>query len=77
MKSLSIPVLVLSATSAAADPGHLAEVAGHSHWIAVAALGAAAAVAIAIAIAGRKRGSEEAEQSDEAGETAETADTTQ
>lgn len=75
MKSLSIPVLVLSATSAAADPGHLAEVAGHSHWIAVAALGAAAAVAIAIA--GRKRGSEEAEQSDEAGETAETADTTQ
>jgi len=75
MKCLSILILVFSATSAAADPGHLVEVAGHSHWVAVAALGAAAAVAIAVAA--RRRGNEDAEQPEDIGETPETADTAQ
>ena len=39
------PVIFLifaSASGAAADPGHVAEVAGHSHWIGLAAAGGAA-----------------------------------
>lgn len=39
-------LLLLASTSAAtAHPGHFAEVAGHAHWIGLAAAGAAAVVA--------------------------------
>lgn len=34
--------LLASASAAAAHPGHIAEVAGHAHWIGLAAAGAAA-----------------------------------
>ena len=42
------PVIFLifaSASSATADPGHVTEVAGHSHWIGLAAAGGAAVLA--------------------------------
>ena len=37
--------LLASASAAAAHPGHIAEVAGHAHWIGLAAAGAAATLA--------------------------------
>ncbi len=53
----------LAAGPALAHPGHLAEVAGHGHWIGLAALGAAIAVAAWAGLKGRK--------DDDAGEDAE------
>ena len=40
-----VPALLVS-FPALADPGHLTEERGHTHWIALAALGAAIAVGI-------------------------------
>ncbi len=42
---LAILFLIASASVAAAHPGHIAEVAGHAHWIGLAAAGAAAVIA--------------------------------
>jgi len=44
-----IPVLftaILAAQGAEAHPGHIAEVAGHAHWLGAAAIGAAIGVAL-------------------------------
>ncbi|MCV0425845.1 MAG: hypothetical protein K5905_10250 [Roseibium sp.] len=41
-------------TSAFAHGGHLGELAGHSHWVGVAALAGAALVAGLVALKGRK-----------------------
>lgn len=38
-------VYLATASAAAAHPGHIAEVAGHAHWIGLAAAGAAAVLA--------------------------------
>lgn len=54
-----ILVLMVFGTVAAAHPGHLAEVAGHDHWLAAGALAAAAAIALAVLVAkARARGSD-------------------
>lgn len=46
--------LILTATTANAHPGHLVDAAGHNHWVAGIALGAAG-IAIALgALKGRK-----------------------
>lgn len=42
---LALIFLLASASAAAAHPGHFAEVAGHAHWIGLAAAGAAAVLA--------------------------------
>ncbi|MES0809985.1 DUF6732 family protein [Roseibium sp. SCPC15] len=42
-------------TSAFAHGGHLGELAGHSHWVGVAALAGAALVAGLVALKGRKQ----------------------
>lgn len=47
----------LAAAPASAHPGHLAEIAGHSHWI---SLGAGLAAAALIALLGAKRPNHEA-----------------
>jgi hypothetical protein len=47
--------LVAGTTSAHAHGGHLGEVAGHTHWVGIAAVAAAAALAAGVALAGRKR----------------------
>ncbi|WP_394153774.1 DUF6732 family protein [Loktanella salsilacus] len=47
-------ILILTATTASAHPGHLVDAAGHNHWVAGIALGAAG-IAIALgALKGRK-----------------------
>ncbi|MEE9388099.1 MAG: DUF6732 family protein [Paracoccaceae bacterium] len=43
----------VSAGAAQADPGHLIEVAGHGHWIALGAIGAAIAAGIWGAVNGK------------------------
>jgi hypothetical protein len=42
---VALPFLAL-ATPAFAHPGHLAESAGHTHWLALAAFGGAVAIAV-------------------------------
>lgn len=51
---LSGLLIVCGPTAAFAHAGHIGELAGHAHWIGVAALAAAAAVAAAAAGIGRK-----------------------
>lgn len=45
---------------ALAHPGHLAEVAGHGHWLGAAALGAAIAIGLWAGLKGRKSDAEDA-----------------
>ncbi|AXS39123.1 DUF6732 family protein [Breoghania sp. L-A4] len=64
-----VPVLMLSTAAlpgaARAHVGHLGDVAGHSHWVGVAALAGAAAVAGVMALKGRrKRARDEGSQSE-------------
>lgn len=53
-------VLALGGGAAWAHPGHLAEVAGHGHWIAAGALAAAVALGL-LAAKGRKKPDTKAE----------------
>lgn len=54
---------LLWANAATAHVGHLAEVAGHGHWLGAAALGAAIALGAWSALKGKK---DEASDADEA-----------
>ena len=54
-------VLALLPGAAQAHVGHLGDVAGHSHWIGVAALAGAAALAGVAALKGRRKRDNEAE----------------
>jgi hypothetical protein len=58
MKAVTIVTTVLApqllAGHAHAHIGHAGELAGHSHWIGVAAAGAAVAIAVAVATLGKK-----------------------
>lgn len=47
-------IFILLPAIAQAHPGHLAEAAGHNHWIAGAAIGAAIAIAIWAGLKGKK-----------------------
>lgn len=58
-------MLTLLAQSAAADPGHLADVAGHNHWVAGAAIGIAIVVGIWGALTGGKADEEADEELEE------------
>lgn len=64
MLRLIPPVLALGAMSAPAmaHVGHLGDLAGHDHWVAGAALGAALAIGIYGALKGRRK----ADKADEA-----------
>lgn len=57
-------LLLLLPTSAFAHLGHLGEVAGHSHWIALGAAAAAAAIAAALAKSGKSNAPEESASAD-------------
>ncbi len=48
---------VFAATPALADPGHFAQLGGHSHWLTAGCL-AAAALAAAVLLIRRKKGPE-------------------
>ena len=53
-RTISTLWLSLFAAPAAAHPGHLAELAGHNHWVAGAAIGAAIALGLWGALKGKK-----------------------
>lgn len=55
---------------AQAHIGHLGEVAGHSHWVGVAALAGAAAIAGAVALKAKRRRAQETEAAEPASEPA-------
>ena len=66
MKRLSILLAVTFAPAPAlAHPGHLGELAGHTHWLALGALVAAAAIAAVVAKASGKADAEAAEDAPE------------
>lgn len=54
-------LLPFFATPALAHPGHIAEAAGHNHWIAGVLIGAAIATAVWGALKGKKEEATEAE----------------
>ena len=62
--------LILTANMAIAHPGHWADVAGHDHWVAGAAIGLAGLAAIWGALKGRKDKEEAAEDDANAEEEA-------
>ena len=66
MRPLLSLFALLWALPANAHPGHLADLAGHDHWVAGAAIGIAAVIGLLGALKGRK---------DEAGELAEEEET--
>lgn len=71
MKHLILSTAPLAGTAlpAAAHPGHLAGLAGHDHWVAGAAIGAAVAVGVWGALKGRRKkgaATQEPESSDDA-----------
>ncbi len=55
MKTLALPLALLAASPAVAHPGHLADAAGHDHWVAGAAIGAAIAVGLWGTLKDRRR----------------------
>jgi len=61
MRYLTLVVLALFAGPAVADPGHLAEVAGHSHWVAGAAIGLAIALGLGGILKGKSKTKDSAE----------------
>jgi len=48
-------ILTLSATQAMAHPGHLGELAGHDHWVAGIAIGAAVGIGLWGALKERRK----------------------
>ncbi|MBW8635991.1 hypothetical protein K1W69_02245 [Hoeflea sp. WL0058] len=58
-RTLAATILIASPVPAFAHMGHLGEVAGHSHWIGLAAALGAAAIAAIAHKAGKKQKSEE------------------
>jgi hydrogenase/urease accessory protein HupE len=68
MRILVVLAALLGSTAAYAHPGHLAEVAGHGHWLGAAAIGAAIAIGLWAGLKGRKSQAEgeEAEADDTA-----------
>ena len=58
--------LLITASAAHAHPGHLAGLAGHDHWVAGAAIGAAIAIGILSVLKGRKKTEEPELETEEA-----------
>jgi len=54
MRGLLTLTLIFAGNAAAAHPGHWADVAGHDHWVAGAAIGLAGLAAIWGALKGKK-----------------------
>ena len=58
-------ILILTGAPAFAHVGHLGEVAGHDHWVAGAAIGAAVLVGLWGALKGAKSQDKDAEPAEE------------
>lgn len=54
MRAILSTLVIFAGTAAHAHPGHWADVAGHDHWIAGAAIGLAGLAAIWGALKGKK-----------------------
>ena len=54
MRGLVTLILICAGSAAVAHPGHWADVAGHDHWVAGAAIGLAGLAAIWGALKGKK-----------------------
>lgn len=65
MRILTCLLAVFTATAAQAHPGHIAEIAGHNHWLGGAAIGLAIAIGLWKAGKAAKENAEaEAEEED-------------
>lgn len=64
-------ILVIWGGAAQAHPGHIADLAGHDHWVAGAAIGIAILVGVYGALTGKSK--EDAEADDDTQEEAEVA----
>ena len=62
MRVLLSMMLIFTGSAAMAHPGHWADVAGHDHWVAGAAIGLAGLAAIWGALKGKKAEAEEPEE---------------
>jgi putative Mn2+ efflux pump MntP len=62
MRVLLSMMLVFTGSAAMAHPGHWADLAGHDHWVAGAAIGLAGLAAIWGALKGKKAEEEEPEE---------------
>ncbi|WP_457646955.1 DUF6732 family protein [Profundibacter sp.] len=65
MKTLMSVILALLAAPAFAHPTHIIEVAGHNHWLGLAAIVAAAAAALWQAKKGRDEEASDEDESEE------------
>ena len=70
MRTFLTLLVIFSAQSAAAHPGHLIELAGHDHWVAGGAIGAAILAGLWGALKGGKKEEESEEVSEELEEEA-------
>jgi len=61
IRPIIIAAAALAPAAASAHPGHLAEVAGHGHWLGAAAIGAAIAIGLWQALKERPRKAEDDE----------------
>ncbi len=69
MRGIITLLICFLAGSAAAHPGHLADVAGHGHWVGAAAIG----LAILIGLIGKAKGEPKEVTNEETDETTEEA----
>lgn len=67
MKHTLTIIALFAANGASAHPGHLAEVAGHGHWLGAAAIGAAIGIGLWAGLRGRKDVAEAEQAEDETG----------
>lgn len=65
MRGLLTISLMLAATAGHAHPGHWADVAGHDHWVAGAAIGLAGLAALWGALKGKKAKEDAPEEAEE------------
>lgn len=64
MRRLSLITVVMIPGAASAHVGHLGELAGHDHWVAGAAVGAAAAITIWNVLKGKRKPADAAPEED-------------
>jgi len=63
-------ILIMTASSANAHPGHWADLAGHDHWVAGAAIGLAGIAAVWGALKGKQKDAQTEAEDDPEEETA-------
>ena len=62
MRRLLSVLLIFASTAVSAHPGHVADLAGHNHWVAGAAIGAAVIIGVWGALKGKRKTDTETEE---------------